>query len=179
MFITRLVLCASCLAALACSASADTLFDATGTFSDGSTLGGTITIDTSTGTITDTELTDSYLGTAFPFIFDDCDPFCSPAPQKTAAVGLIFLVEGAPYEDEMVFILHGLPAALVGYNGGSIYDGDVVYNFGSPSETGAELHQGNLIALPEPGTIALAGIGLAGVMLMRRGPTASRPSPER
>jgi len=158
---------------------ADTIstFNASGTFQSGSTLSGTVTIDTTTGVVTAVDLTASspdslnftFIQVQIPNSTDNGDFFLQTAP---AAVGLPNLDFALP------------DSFLVGYVGGSIgsldqpangYVSDVFYQF-TPQVTD-DLVSGNLTATPLPSS-AWMGLGLLGVLfagssLIRRRSTAA------
>ncbi|MFZ0010035.1 MAG: hypothetical protein WAK94_17505, partial [Steroidobacteraceae bacterium] len=92
-------------------AGTDVTFDATGTFSDASTLGGSLVIDTTTGTVVSTDLT--FSGAAG----SDFNIIASQGFDSTPDVYEIF-AESSTSADELR--LGTLATSLVGFGGGPL-----------------------------------------------------------
>ena len=154
-------------------------FTATGSFQDGSTLSGFVTIDTATGLIGAADLAISGRPVHFTTI----------ALQRTFPLVGPLLTEfefanGQTTDNLLTFLLP--PVSLIGYNGGllcgtvnapSCFDGTLHYqsnfatklqNGGIPANTFVTMTEGSLTpsAVPEPSTWALACI--AGISMVRR-----------
>ena len=146
---------------------ADTIetFDASGTFQSGSTLGGTVTIDVTTGVVTAVDLTASapdslnftFIQVQIPNSTDNTDFFLQTAP---TAVGL----------PNLNFVLAN--SFLVGYTGGPIgsldqlangVTSDVFYQF--TPQVADLLVSGSLTAAAPLPSSAWMGLGLLGVLL--------------
>ncbi len=167
MRLRSLLAAATLLISSSLAAHADTLtvFDATGTFASGSTLSGTITIDTTNGVLESSSLIVSAPDSLnFSFIQSQfANPSIYVLQFGTAASGLPSLVLGVSVSD------------LVGFTGGAF--GSVQNRVpGGVSniafDTRADLLSvGGLsvaspqpiAATPEPATLALLATGLAGV----------------
>ena len=128
---------------LAGKANADTIieFNASGTFADGSSLSGTVTIDTTIGVATAADLTVVGNGPNFDFIFQV--PKFGVVPQLFSNEpnhDLIFGVQKPTIElfalnldiSAIEYIGIVLPVSLDGYSGGPIIFGDFEESFGIP-----------------------------------------------
>lgn len=154
-------------------AHADTVFDVTGTFTNGATLSGTITINTVTGSITGQSLqTSSPILGNFGFLVTQTPAFFYFAEFDTTAS------PSSPYLD--LFFSAG---SLVNYAGGSLCSesdncffglfessfvslGDGVHY--TELDSGYVSYSGFTNSTPEPGTILLLASGLAGLALLSR-----------
>jgi hypothetical protein len=154
-------------------------FTASGTFADGATLSGTITIDVTTGVVTGSDIsveTTSSDVTSFGYIFQsNADYFDADSwvlSLQTASGGL----------PDVEFYLDTAAlgsSTLVGYSGGALY------SVGQPGSDGADsfyrpavtyydyLESGSLSlvpSIPEPATLGLLAVsvvGLGGVVMSR------------
>jgi hypothetical protein len=154
---------AVCFAAL-CLASpghASTIFDATGTTANGSTLSGTVTIDTIGGTVTALDLT---MAGAFSFNVDSAGP-------NTGVFESQYVIEAdngvssAPFID--IFLP---PATLAGYSGGNFCAGSCALNSTTAAASGppTSFISGSLTAAaPEPASWMLMGAAMLGLVTRR------------
>jgi len=149
-----------CLVSFAAQAYA-TDFQATGLFTDGSTLGGTLTIDTNVGTVTASDLTISGAGTFSTLVFQ----FNYGAPAFYSVIA-----DNTAGTEEFSFGL--LADSLVGYTGGD-FCGDsnggsclssVFYPTSDPSNQ-VSLSNGSLTGTsgvaPEPAALSFLGTAFA------------------
>ena len=155
-------------------------FAATGSFQDGSTLSGFVTIDPTTGLI----------GTADLAISGRPVHFTTVELQTTWPPSGPFLTEfgfsnGQATDNLLTFLFP--PVSLIGYNGGllcgtsndpSCFDGTLHYqsNFATklpdnsiPANSFVSLISGSLTPSPEPSTVALCLAGLALAIIRGRG----------
>jgi hypothetical protein len=143
---------AICLASLASQAHA-TVFKADGFFSDGASLGGTLTVDTTLGEVTESDLTIAGAG-----IFSTIEFQSSFGP----VLGYSVVVDNVAGTEEFSFGL--LTDTLVGYAGGDLCSDSSVgcfssnyYPIVSPFD-GVSLSSGRLIgesaAVPEPAALS-------------------------
>jgi hypothetical protein len=143
------------LAVHTATAQADEIvtFDATGTFSDGTELGGSLTIDITTGDVTSYDLTTSGPITATLTVSDG-----------TAVYGGY----AALYADENggfpLLAINVDAASLIGYQGGFL--GSVDQPLGgyfsalyTSSTTVVDLVSGDLTPMPEPASLPILGLG--------------------
>lgn len=151
----RTILAVSVLALMPLLARADsiTTFNASGTFTDGATLSGTIDINTTLGTVTGINLVTSAPDS---LIFN----FIQSQGQLTSN---IFYVQGGTAASGLPNLNLGIWAgSLVGYSGGGLYPGSDIWYSNSNIIV---LQSGDLTpsAVPEPATFALLGTGLLGL----------------
>ena len=119
-----------------------TIFDASGTFSDGSTLSGTVTIDVTSGTATSWDLTaGSY-------------QFLSLDSQQNAGGAILLSGDDSSIAQLSLFIP---VAGLAGYTGGSLTTSSNLQLLPSFDQT--QLTSGSLTSVPEPSTLAIGAIG--------------------
>jgi len=150
------------LIALAPSAvRADSIvFDASGTFADGSTMSGTVTIDT-TGVVTAASLSSS-LPNAGPATF------IAQTLDSTGTLYIVSVVETIPNEGDFNLVFP--TATLIGYGGGGLCSIDIscpeISDYFPPAGGSGPfaLTSGTLTAVPEPSTVALLGTGLLGLV---------------
>jgi hypothetical protein len=145
-------------------ASADQLLGVTGTFTDGSTLSGTITIDTTTGNPTGIDLTWSSLAT----------PFFTQVPMNGAADGFpetqILDPSGT---DELVLIWNTIPplgtssVALCSVDAPCMYNGETFTTLITTSVGSLSLAEGKIepVEAPESASFVLLSTGLLGLAL--------------
>jgi PEP-CTERM motif len=169
----RLLCCATAAVMLAAglSARADVMetFDVTGTFTDNTTVSGTVIIDTTTGVFESGDL--SYLGESFDVLVLTEDD----------SAGDAFVFELSTSSGPIPRLVMGIVGDnLIGYSGGplcSLTDnvctgGGGGHSFYAPTgDTNVLLDSGSLVAVatPEPSTIAMFGTGLLGfAVAMRR-----------
>jgi hypothetical protein len=137
-----------------------TVFQAEGLFSDGSILGGTLSIDTNTGTVTASDLTIGVLGTFSTIIFQ---------ANSGSPLGYSVIADNAAGTEEFSFGL--VTDSLVGYGGGDLCSQGTVGCFSSnyypildPFDQTA-LSTGRVIgasaAAPEPAFLFLCGTPFA------------------
>jgi PEP-CTERM motif len=150
---TRLLSTAIALLACTLAARADTfqLFDVTGTFDNGSVLSGTATIDTTLGTVTNSDFVVSG-----PFAATFLNDIYA---QEVSSVGYVIFSR-----DSSNFLILNLPGgSLVGYQGGGISNLSSADNTGSGAVI--DLVSGQFAAAPsgvtpEPSTLVLLGTGI-------------------
>ncbi len=130
------------------SAMADSVFDVSGTFTDGPDLSGTITINTSTGLITSADLQTD--GATFDDILGQ-DGTSFPG-HWYAAIN----APGFPGDLQLVFDA----SSLVNYSGGSLSTQTTLYHAGPPYDLASGTV--TLASVPEPSSLVLAGIAAAG-----------------
>jgi hypothetical protein len=108
------------VASLGQRAKADimTVFDATGTFTDGSNLSGTVTVDTDSGVVTDLDL---ILG----FISDPPSPITFGLSFQALQAGGFYEVDGSSSSGDQISLIINLGSAssLVDYAGGPLANG--------------------------------------------------------
>ena len=171
----RLLCCATAAMMLAAglSARADVMqtFDLSGTFTDNTTVSGTVVIDTTTGVFESGDL--SYLGESFDvLVLTEDDP-----------AGDAFVFEMSTSSGPFPRLVMGIVGDnLLGYSGGplcSVTDdvcggGGGGHSFYAPtSDTNVLLNSGSLAAgpvttTPEPSSIAMLGTGLLGIAAVMR-----------
>jgi hypothetical protein len=159
------VLLGALLAPVGYAKASPVLFDASGSFTDGSTLAGTITIDPTSGLATAEALTISggTSGYVSPLTFDSTPPALAQANNQGA--GHVWL-DGSDLSNSWQLRVDIAQPTLVGYTGGNLVvssfppDGTFFTAFG---EGGANLVSGTLtevITTPAPPTIVLLGSAL-------------------
>jgi hypothetical protein len=163
--LTRVTLCVGfCLAARLPSAHADEIvtFDATGTFTDGTKLGGSLAIDVTTGDITTYDLTTSGPITSTLTVSDG-----------TAEYG------GYPafYADEnggFPLLAFSVDAtSLVGFQGSFLGSedqplGGYFSGLYTSSTSVVDLVSGDLTPVPEPASLPILGIGVSLLVVARQ-----------
>jgi hypothetical protein len=147
------------------TASADTIFNFTGTFQDGATLGGSLTINTATGAIDGIDMT---IG-ASTFTFEQ---------------GTLVTIGGESFIQLTTTVNPSFPildvffpvSSLVGYAGGQLCISPVSGDCSNPTQYGsngtvAYLTQGSSSTssnVPEPSSLLLLTGGLVGLGLLSR-----------
>ena len=172
-----LALCCLCLSLVA---SADTVnFQLNGTFTDSSTVSGTLAIDRTAGTVLSAIL--SYKSNTFSTIlaqgpFDCCaDPSSNPVlyrlwvgSSNSTFPALRFGISGTAAVDSLIGYTGG---ALCAYNAqcGPDSDGNTwVSSYRDPSGNPVALQSGSLAPVPEPSSLIMLGSGLAGLVSVTR-----------
>ena len=153
------------LAFSACLAHADTLFQASGTFVDGSVLSGTLSIDTVEGSITAANLITTG-PSAFTFTNIVNQSFTQTPGDYNVGVR-----NAAGTEDFNFDLPDPSMTALIGYTGGQICSRSVrcvhnsnLYNL-TTNSGGPDLVSGTLmVPTPEPSSLLLLGTGLVGMV---------------
>ena len=166
------LLVATAILSTSLAAHADTLFNASGTFNDGSNLTGTVTIDTTSGSVTSVNLIVTGVSN---FTFVD---IVGQQPDRSPSQYFVG-VENAAGTEDFNFALPDSPTGnpLVGYTGGRICSDTSpcsttsnLYNL-QTNTFGSRLSTGTLTAAtPEPSSILLLSTGLlaaAGTMKRR------------
>ncbi len=158
------VLLGALLAPVGHAKASPVLFDASGSFTDGSTLAGTITIDPTSGLATaeDLSISGGRSGYPSPLIFDLTPPALTQANNQGA--GNVWL-DGSDLSNSWQLQVDIPGPTLVGYAGGDLVvssfppDGTYFTAFG---EGGANLVSGTLTAVtaPAPPTIVLLASAL-------------------
>jgi len=154
------VLLGALLAVIGQAKASPVLFDASGSFTDGSTLSGTITIDPTSGLATAEDLTVSggTSGYVSPLTFDLTPPALTQANNQGA--GHVWL-DGSDLSNSWQLQVDIAKPTLIGYAGGNLVvssfppDGTYFTAFG---EGGANLVSGKLaevVTTPAPPTIVL------------------------
>jgi hypothetical protein len=144
-----------CLALHTATAQADEIvtFDATGTFTDGTELGGSLTIDITTGHVTTYDLT-----TSGPIIAT-LDHIVGA--ESSSGGYLLFLVDDNGGYPAFQFILDA--TSLVGFQGG--YFGSYDQPLGNAisvlyvNADVVDLISGDLTPVPEPASLPILGLG--------------------
>jgi PEP-CTERM motif len=154
---TRLLSTAFVLLACTLAARADTfqLFNVTGTFDNGSVLSGTTTIDTTLGTVTNTDFVVSG-----PFAATFINDIYGLFSNSTEYI----IYSRDAFDDFLVLNLQS--GSLVGYQGGGISN----FSFTDSTDSGAfaTLVSGQVTpapsgVTPEPSTLVLFGTGMLGL----------------
>ncbi len=168
----RLIVVASALVfAMPCAARADSFstFGLNGRFASGTTLGGTVTVDTTTGVITDSEL-------VLNFGLFEYDLAIAPTGQGPD-MGAYYQFDYNNLLGPGTYLSLTVPTgSLVGYTGGPLCvqgsgclaseDSYLVPAAGAPPDP---LTQGSLAPVPEPGSFALLGGGVLVLATRLRG----------
>ena len=146
-------------------AHADTLFNASGIFDDGSILSGTVTIDTTTGSVTASNL---FVSGADNFSFT---MIAGQSSTRFATEYFVGVRNASSTEDFNIDIPDGSSQnPLIGYNGGMLCTPTApcpstsnLFNL-TTNTFGAGLTSGTLTAAsPEPSSFLLLGTGLLGL----------------
>jgi hypothetical protein len=172
------------LAMFSAQAKADTVvnFNISGTFADGATLSGTVTIDTTTGTATGMDVTASTSPTPITFNTDVSSVY-APGDGEV-------LIEGydSTLSNELVLGVVGSSTVLQGYTGGTLagtsstpFSPASFFAPGGGEGTPVDLTTGALTApgtttTPAPATLTLAAtamLAFVGFRFCRRRPRAS------
>lgn len=182
----RLVLILVCFSiSLAAPLHADTVsvFNVSGLFANNTTMSGTLTIDTTTGMVTGANIYYSGDGLSYQTLGTQSAYAVGPT-----GVAYMVNVNNAGTSSTLGLAIQGTSAldSLIGYTGGSLCatsspcsipaeEGSEVSDWYGPSQYGyfqpIILQSGSLsstVNVPEPGSVALLSIGLAGPFVLRR-----------
>ena len=146
------------------------VFDATGTFDNGNTLSGTLTIDTITGNPVSADLMVSGHSAAYTTL-----QFQGTWPQTSPFMTELSFGNGEATDNYLTFLFE--PVSLVGYTGGPLcgtnpavcQDSTLIYRSSLATFSGgsvfnfSDLVSGSLTSAsaPEPGGAALLSVGIA------------------
>jgi hypothetical protein len=137
-----------------------TVFDVIGNLTDGSAISGTLLIDTTAGLVTGSSVS---ISGPQDFFFSIVNAQASEAYSPTT-YGVN--VRNAALTEDFDFALSGI--SLVGYTGGAIEFGNLFDLTTGTNGTGVERASLTAFAIPEPGTLSLVGLSLAGICALRQ-----------